>query len=99
MVSISYGRGELALSQEGSPWVKRTTTADFQVPGVTFLVSSGDEGAYGDYPSRRQSTLTPEDPAASPDVVAVGGTTLHLDAAGDYPGTGTAERSVGAGQR
>ncbi|MGA7499857.1 MAG: hypothetical protein WBX00_24265, partial [Isosphaeraceae bacterium] len=87
VVSISYGRGELALSQEG--WSQTNYDSDFQVPGVTFLVSSGDEGAYGDSRAGDQSTLTPEDPAASPDVVAVGGTTLqNLDAAGDYPGTG-----------
>jgi CSLREA domain-containing protein len=50
----------------------------FAVPGVTFLASTGDHGAPGSYP------------ALSPNVVAVGGTTLqNLDSNGDYPGTGT----------
>ena len=63
--------------------------ADFQAPGVTFLVSSGDNGAYGDYRNNNDPTVEVQDPAASPDVVAVGGTSLqNLDAAGDYPGTG-----------
>jgi subtilase family serine protease len=39
----------------------------FQASGVTYLVSSGDSGAPAEYPS------------ASPFVVSVGGTTLHLD--------------------
>ena len=50
----------------------------FAVPGVTFLAATGDNGAPGSYP------------AFSPNVVAVGGTTLqNLDSNGDYPGTGT----------
>jgi hypothetical protein len=42
--------------------------------GVTFLVSSGDSGAPPSYP------------AASPNVVSVGGTTLSIDSAGNYRG-------------
>jgi CSLREA domain-containing protein len=50
----------------------------FQVPGVTFLASTGDSGQPGGYP------------AYSPHVVAVGGTTLqNLNSAGTYPGTGS----------
>jgi parallel beta-helix repeat protein len=50
----------------------------FQVSGVTYLAAAGDHGAPGIYP------------AYSPNVVAVGGTSLYnLDANGDYPGTGT----------
>ena len=56
---------------------------------MTFLVAAGDNGAYGDYKADGDEKVTVEDAAASPDVVAVGGTTLqNLDAAGDYPGTG-----------
>ena len=52
--------------------------SNFAVPGVTFLASTGDNGANSAYP------------AYSPNVVAVGGTTLQsLDSSGDYPGTGT----------
>ena len=46
--------------------------------GVTFLASSGDSGGAAG------------SPATSPNVVSVGGTVLPLDAAGDYPGTGSA---------
>jgi SdrD B-like domain/FG-GAP-like repeat/Subtilase family len=43
----------------------------FLHPGVTFVASSGDSGAPGGYP------------AFSPNVLAVGGTTLNLDASGN----------------
>jgi subtilase family serine protease len=43
----------------------------FNAPGVTFIVSSGDSGNPGAYP------------AASPYVIAVGGTTLRLDRKGN----------------
>ena len=87
VVSISYGEGEAYLSQNN--WNQQSYDTDFQAPGVTFLVAAGDDGAYGDYRSDGDEKVTVEDPAASPDVVAVGGTELqNLDAAGDYPGTG-----------
>ena len=64
---------------------------------MTFLVAAGDYGAYGDYEADGDEKVTVEDAAASPDVVAVGGTELqNLDAAGDYPGTG-ANGEVGWG--
>jgi len=44
----------------------------FTTPHVTYIASSGDEGAPGDYP------------AFSPDVVAVGGTSLYLNSDGSY---------------
>jgi subtilase family serine protease len=46
----------------------------FTVPGVVFTASSGDNGNGVEYP------------AASPYVVAVGGTTLSVDASGNYLG-------------
>jgi hypothetical protein len=45
----------------------------FNVPGVTFLASTGDYGV-----------ADPEYPAFSPNVVAVGGTSLNLNADGSY---------------
>ena len=45
----------------------------FNVPGVTFLASTGDYG-----------TADPEYPAFSPNVVAVGGTSLNLNADNSY---------------
>ncbi|HXX20644.1 MAG TPA: S53 family peptidase [Candidatus Acidoferrum sp.] len=44
----------------------------FVASGVTFLAASGDNGTGVAYP------------AASPDVVGVGGTSLHLNASGNY---------------
>jgi hypothetical protein len=66
-VSMSFGGGE--FSGETS------YDSTFQTPsghaGVTFLASSGDSGAPVSYP------------AASPNILAVGGTTLNLDASGN----------------
>ena len=42
--------------------------------GVTFLAATGDSGAY----AQNTSTVTPQYPAASKNVVAVGGTTLGV---------------------
>jgi hypothetical protein len=62
----------------GSPEFKAETGLDgtFTTPaghnGVTFVAASGDGGSPGDYP------------AYSPNVLAVGGTTLSLDRRGNY---------------
>jgi hypothetical protein len=68
VVSMSFGSGE--YSGETS------TDSTFVTPnghqGVTFLASSGDNGTPAGYP------------AFSPNVVAVGGTSLYVDASGNY---------------
>jgi subtilase family serine protease len=76
-VSMSFGGGE--FSAETSLDSLFTTPAGhvggFGLPGgVTFVASTGDDGAPGGYP------------AYSPNVVAVGGTSLYLDDAGNYLG-------------
>ena len=48
-------------------------TPTSHAPGVTFIASTGDYGS-----------ADPEYPAFSPNVVAVGGTTLTLNADGSY---------------
>jgi hypothetical protein len=67
-VSMSWGGGE--FSSETS------FDSNFLTPsghtGVVFVASSGDSGAPTSYP------------AASPNVLSVGGTTLNLDAQGNY---------------
>ncbi len=45
--------------------------------GVTFLAASGDSGAYGSS-TATATTITPQYPACSPNVVAVGGTVLTV---------------------
>ena len=68
VVSMSFGGAEVDGEQAADPTY--LTPAGHQ--GVTFLASTGDDGAPGGYP------------AFSPNVVAVGGTTLNVDAAGNY---------------
>ncbi len=70
VVSMSFGGGEFS----------GITSFDYHFltpnghQGVTFVASTGDNGAPGGYP------------ALSPNVVAVGGTTLTIDSAGNYIG-------------
>lgn len=67
VVSMSFGGGEFP-GQSTSDTVFVTPPGH---PGVTFVASSGDFGA------------PPSQPAISPNVLAVGGTTLTLDGAGN----------------
>ncbi|MDB5341499.1 MAG: hypothetical protein JWN70_7118 [Planctomycetaceae bacterium] len=67
-VSMSWGSSE--FSGETSYDSYFTTPAGH--PGVTFFVSSGDDGAPAEYP------------ASSPNVVSVGGTTLNVSSNGSY---------------
>jgi nitrate reductase NapAB chaperone NapD len=69
-VSMSWGFNEMA--DEASDDGHFTTPAGHA--GITFVAASGDNGL----------RTGVEYPAASPDVLAVGGTTLNLDAAGNY---------------
>ena len=68
VVSMSWESGEFAG--------EKSFDADFTTPsghqGVTFVASTGDGGSPGDYP------------AYSPNVVAVGGTSLYLNANDTY---------------
>ena len=68
-VSKSFGING-GFQTEGS--FDRFFTTPVGHPGVTFLAATGDNGAPGGYP------------AESPNVLAVGGTTLNVDGLGDY---------------
>ncbi len=83
VVTLSYAESESALAAAGLN--EQSFDADFTTPGVTFLAASGDSGIYGDGGYQ----IAAEYPAASPNVVSVGGTSIVIDSAGDYPGTGT----------
>jgi subtilase family serine protease len=72
VVSMSWGSGE--WTSEGYYDSYFTTPAGHQ--GVTFVASSGDNGSAG----------APEYPSVSPNVLAVGGTQLTTDSAGNYIG-------------
>jgi hypothetical protein len=83
VVTLSYGEPENGLSESGIN--ESELDSNFTTPGVTFLAASGDSGIYGN--GGRQ--IAANYPAASPDVVSVGGTSITIDSAGDYPGTGS----------
>ncbi len=70
VVTMSWGfpDGQAVLAADEAAY-----DSVFNVPGVTFLASTGDYG-----------TADPEYPAFSPNVVAVGGTTLNLNADQSY---------------
>lgn len=67
-ISMSWGGNEFSGESVYDSYF--TTPAGHA--GITFFVSSGDNGAPVSYP------------AASPNVVSVGGTTLNVDATGQY---------------
>ena len=84
VVSMSWGfaEGNAVLGADEAMY-----DGYFQVPGVTFVASTGDYGA-----------SDPEYPAFSPDVVAVGGTSLTLNGDGSYDSeTGWGYYSAAAG--
>ncbi|MGA2033654.1 MAG: choice-of-anchor Q domain-containing protein, partial [Thermoguttaceae bacterium] len=68
VVSVSWDQSEFFGENADDSYFTTPTGHN----GVTFCVASGDAGA------------PPEYPAASPNVVAVGGTMLTLDASGNY---------------
>ena len=89
-VSMSWGSSEFAAKNYWyAPWNdtpgENSFDGHFTTPtghvggsglpgGITFVASTGDNGAPGEWP------------AFSPNVVAVGGTTLDVDSSGDYLG-------------
>ncbi len=70
VVSMSFGGGEFSNETILDPYF--TTPSGHA--GVTFLASTGDTGSPGGYP------------AYSPNVIAVGGTSLSIDSFGNYLG-------------
>ncbi|HEV3437152.1 MAG TPA: choice-of-anchor Q domain-containing protein, partial [Gemmata sp.] len=80
-VSMSWGIDEYS----GENLQDSTFVTPTGHQGVTFLAASGDNGGYA-YDAQGNPTTTPGIlyPAASPNVVAVGGTTLQLNADNTY---------------
>lgn len=73
--AIKQGAHVVSMSWGGAEFSTETEfDSMFNVAGVTFTAASGDSGAGVIYP------------AASPNVLAAGGTTLSLDANGNYAG-------------
>ena len=84
VVSMSWGfaEGQSVFAADEANY-----DSTFDVPGVTFVASTGDYGA-----------ADPEYPAFSPNVVAVGGTSLFLDVDNSYSSeTGWGDGSTSGG--
>jgi len=77
VVSMSWGGSESSSDPSSNSYF--TTPSGHT--GVTFIASSGDSGAYDYYYT---STKAVEYPAASPNVLSVGGTLLNVDSSGNY---------------
>jgi subtilase family serine protease len=83
VVSLSWGGNEMRNERA----LDRSFTTPPGHTGITFVASSGDTGLRGGA----------QWPATSPNVLAVGGTTLSVDAAGNYRGE-TAWSNSGGGR-
>jgi subtilase family serine protease len=70
----SHGATVVSMSWGGGEFSGETSydSTYFSQPGVTYVASSGDSGAGAQYP------------AASPNVVGVGGTTLRVNSSGNW---------------
>ena len=85
-VAVQHGASVVSNSWGGGESSTETgSDSHFSVNGVTFTASSGDSGNGVEYP------------AASPGVLAVGGTTLSIDSNGNYVSE-TAWSGSGGGQ-
>jgi len=73
--AAKLGATEISNSYGGGEWSGETSDTAYKHPGVAVTVAAGDNG-YGSFGF----------PAASPYVVAVGGTSLTLDASGNWAG-------------
>jgi uncharacterized repeat protein (TIGR03803 family) len=79
--AVSLGATQVSMSWGGPEYsTEGTSDFHFNVPGVTFIASSGDSGSYTNALTGAIGVVYP---AASPYVVGVGGTTLDLDLSGD----------------
>jgi hypothetical protein len=86
VVSMSFGDPEGSNpSTQVTPAQEKALDPYFATLGVTYLAGSGDYGAYG---AQGSTTLSADYPAASPNVIAVGGTTLTQNTNGSYSETG-----------
>ncbi len=93
VVSLSWGSSESSTDLSENQYF--TTPSGHT--NITFVASSGDNGAYGDGNPWHK---TVEYPAASANVIAVGGTSLTVDSSGNYVsesawGSGYASRIFG----
>lgn len=86
LINVSLGWCEADAYSDGTVAAEEQIFTAAVAQGQTFSVSSGDEGAYEcnnrGYPDGGTYTLSW--PASSPNVIAVGGTTLYTNSSGGY---------------
>ena len=90
-VSMSFGYPESELAETDVQMFDSMLTTPPGHQGVTFFASTGDNGSTGD-----GSTLGVDYPASSPNVIAIGGTTIAVNSAGMLTGE-TAWNGSGGG--
>ncbi len=78
VISLSWGSSELYYNQQEITYLNSMFNYA-QSRGINVFVASGDTGAYNS-----QNTPNVNFPASSPDVIAVGGTTLSIYSDGTY---------------
>ncbi len=76
VMSVSWGEAEMYQTFAYS-YMMNQAFMQGAAEGITMMAASGDYGAYDAYPSSRR--LAVDSPASSPDIMAVGGTTLPLN--------------------
>jgi len=99
VISMSYGAPETDFSSAQLATYDSLFTTPPGHVGITFVASAGDDGA-GNQTRYQPGGFEPISyPAASPNVVAVGGTTLNFAGKStfDYPGVATS--STGPGEQ
>jgi subtilase family serine protease len=79
VVSASFGECEEVIEEDDPPYLSAVSTLMSQAAaqGQTVLASAGDTGSSGCYDADEDPAPADSFPASSPDVVAVGGTTIE----------------------
>jgi subtilase family serine protease len=96
VVSMSYGFHEDVVPTNRLAAYDAAFTTPANHVGITFLASSGDDGA--GFQQRYPGNEPPEYPSSSPNVIGVGGTTLIFPSNAPsfaYPGVATSPSGVG----
>lgn len=75
VMSVSWGEDEMYQPFSYS-YMMNQAFMQGSAEGMTMMAASGDDGAYDGYPSDKN--LAVDAPASSPDILAVGGTTLPM---------------------
>ncbi len=93
VTAVNWARQQPGVSVVSMSWGGAESPADHQYDsifttpaghtGVTFVASAGDDGAWTN-PQKTQAGV--EWPAADPDVLSVGGTSLSINSSGTYLG-------------